>query len=163
MSNNGITDEPSFYDLDRYRLDEEWNNQPRLFYKHAMQLSEARAEHERCKAAQDLVRAELDREVRLEPARFEIAKITETAVENAVILNKRYRKALARTLQARKDVNDLEVAVQTLEHRKRALEKLVELFAMSYYAEPRASKRIDPEAINDAAKKNLRKRGQQRV
>lgn len=123
----------SFFVIDPDRLDEEWVNHVRVYFEQASRLADLRAEADRAKANLEVVDAELDREIRLDPQRFGLDKVTEGAVEKTIILQKKHRLAVERSIQARHDQAIGEASVHGLDHKKRALEKLVELRLASYY------------------------------
>lgn len=128
------------FHLDPDRLDEEWVAQPSLYHEHALVLAEAREHYERAKAERDLVAAELDREVRSDPARFGLDKVTEAAVQTAVATQKRLAQATNAVITARFETDKAQAVVDALEHRKKALENLVQLRLSDYFAEPRPPK-----------------------
>lgn len=125
--------------IDKDRLDEEWVNQPLLYYKYAMKLADAREDFERAKARKDVVEAELDAAIRRDPPAFGLEKITEDALKKAIIRQRRYTEAQEELIKARHSMDVLEVKVNTLDHKKRGLEKLVDLRLKEYFSEPRAS------------------------
>lgn len=131
------TPDPDIFRPNRDALDGEWVEQPRLYYEWAAKLAEARSEYERTKADLKLVEAELDRDIRRDPESFGHAKITETLVERTIQLQRAYRRAHDLMLQAKHTAEQLEAAVTALDHRKRALEGLVQLWLASYFAAPR--------------------------
>lgn len=155
MNNNG----ENIFDLDPNRLDTEWKNQPKLFYQAAEKLAEMKAEYEKAKTNKELVMAELDRDIRLQPERFQVDKITESAVEKTITLQRDYKKAVSRLLQAKHDVDLAQVVVDTMDHRKKALENLVSLRLANYYSEPRVRQgtgREEAEAVINPRKKRTR-------
>ena len=139
-----MQNEFKYFELDKYRLDEEWVSQVALYHGHATKLAEAREEFERAKAARDVVYAELDRDIRANPGAFGLGeddrRVTESAIRNAALLQKRYTRAENRVINAKHDVDIHAVAVETLDHRKKALENLVQLQLANYFAEPKAPK-----------------------
>lgn len=128
--------EPDFYQLDQNELDKEWIQQPELYFRHASELAEARREFEKAKAEKELVIAELDKEIRENPQQFGFEKMTEKLVESTIIRQKRYQTATHSYLKAKHEMDVAQVAVDTLEHRKKALEKLVDLWQGSYFSKP---------------------------
>lgn len=124
--------------IDQNKLDREWTDQPKRFYDYAIKLADARADQERSKVELDLAVAELDQAIRQEPERFGIEKITEAAVKNAILMTPRYAKYMKKVIAAKHRVDVLQAAVTALDHRKRALEKLVDLHGQNYFSEPRA-------------------------
>jgi len=130
------TDELNPFDIDQNQLDREWVEHIRKFHKYAKKLVKARDEYERSKVNQDLVYAELDQEVRKHPEKYGLDKVTEGAIGKTIETNQRYREAIEKTLDTKHRVNILQIAVDTLEHRKKALENLVQLWLASYFAQP---------------------------
>lgn len=133
-----MSHEPDLFALDPNRLDAEWVEQPRLYHVHAVKLADARETWERAKAGRDVVTAELDRFVRRDPAAFGLEKVTESGVEKAVILQIRHKDATEKVITAKHGMDVMQAMVDALDHRKRALEKLVDLRLAHYFSEPRA-------------------------
>jgi hypothetical protein len=132
-------EEFDFFNLDELRLDEEWNNQPKLVYEYGTKLADARADYERAKVDRDITIAEIEQDIRREPASFDIGKLTEGAVDAAVKLDPRYRTASSKLIDAKHDMDTLEAVVDGLDHRKWALQKRTDLWMAKYYAEPQPS------------------------
>ena len=151
MNNRGdrIRDE-CMLDVDLHNLDREWVRHPKEYHHYRMCLADARAEHERAKANRDLVSAELSLEIRREPARFDLDKIREDAVERTVLIQKRYRESLDHVINTRHAVDVLEGMVSALEHKKKALEMEVQLFLADYFSEPRNPKGYSREQMDEA-------------
>lgn len=146
--------EVPLFDLDPARLDEHWTAHSREYHRYAQRLADARAEWERAKADRDVVQAELDRAVRRDPASYGVEKVTETVVERTILIQRGYQKAHDRVIEAKHTMDVLQATVDALEHRKRALEKLVELFLSDYWSQPRAKGeggRRMGEVVTDAA------------
>lgn len=152
----------SFLDIDQYNLDREWIGQPKLYGHWARKAADARLKMDEAKANLELVQAELDLEVRSNPEKFDVAKVTENTVKAAILQDVRYVGALRKTNEARHDYEVACAAVSALDHRKKALEKLVELHLASYYAEPRAP-RGRKEEVEEMTKQRVRRRGRARV
>lgn len=143
------------FKLDKFNLHIEWENQPRLFFDAATQLAEARSNLEQYKSQLEIVEAELDRDIRADPAKFNLEKITENVVRNTVILSLRYQKANQRVLRALHQVDICKVDVDTLDHRKKALENEVQLFGMNYYAKPVTPKGMGREELDGIVRKRV--------
>lgn len=125
--------------IDKDRLDEEWVSQPLLYYKYAMRLADAREEFDRAKARKEVVEAELDAAIRRDPPAFGLEKITDDAIKKAIIRQRRHTEAQEELIKAKHTMDVLDLTVDTLDQRKRALEKLVDLRLKEYFSEPRAS------------------------
>lgn len=127
-------------EINPYKLDEEWLEQAKLFFSFAADLADVKMVHDKAKANLELVEAELDREIRSDPAKYNIDKVTETSIKNAVITRSRYQKAQEELITARYDVAIHQAAVDAMDQRKKALENMVQLDGRNYYAEPTAPK-----------------------
>lgn len=134
--------EVSVFDLDASRLDTEWLEQPKIYHEYALALADAKADFERAKNIRDLIYAELDRDIRLDPSSFSVTTgsrgITEGAIEKTVLLQPEHQKAVEAVILAKHKVDRLTADVDALDHRKRALESLVQLEARDYFSAPRA-------------------------
>ena len=128
----------SIFDVNLNKLDQAWLEQAPLYYEHAMVLADARREHERAKAERDLVTAELDWAIRLTPSEYGVEKITEGAVEKTALLQRGYREAVAKLIDAKHLMDTADAMVRALEHRKATLESLVTFESRNYFAAPRA-------------------------
>ncbi len=148
-------------DIDPYRLDKEWVEQPVLYHEHAVAAVVARKVWEQAKARLEVVKAEIDIEIRRDPDAYELPKVTETVIASAVTSQKIVQEAVKRVIDAKEDLGYIEAALTALDHRKKALEKLVELETRDYHSEPRA--KGDAKEVMDQVKKQIvRRRGQRR-
>ena len=125
------------FDLDKNRLDDEWVVQPKRFLKAATELSDAKEEADRLKAERDLLEAELDNDIRSRPEDYGLAKLTEPAIKKTIMKEERMARMEDKIIKARHKVGVLDALVSALEHRKKALENLVQLRLAEYFSEPR--------------------------
>lgn len=148
--------DPSFIDIDQNNLDKEWIEQPGLFYKYACLLADAKKSLAEAKSNYDLIQAETAAEIRREPERFGLEKVTEAAITATIPLQTLVKKGSTDFIESRHTVDTLEAAVTALEHRKRALENLVSLHGQSYFSTPRATaenaKRMDEKVTENTMK-----------
>jgi hypothetical protein len=151
-----------FFDLDDTRLDEEWAQQSKHYYEHALELADARAALERAKARRDLVAAEVDRDIRADPAKYNLEKITEPAVEKQVTLSRRYAQANEEVIEAKHTVDVLFATVEALEQRKKALEGRTSLWLGNYYSDAPPKDKASREAREESQKKSIRAKTQKR-
>jgi len=156
-----MKDSDSFLDIDEHRLDEEWIGQAKLYGRWARNAASARRKMDEAKADLELVQAELDLEVRSNPEKFDLSKVTENVVKSAILQDTRYVGAQKKVNDARYDYDVAQAAVSALEHRKYALQNLVSLFLSSYYAEPKSPKGRKDE-VEEMTKQNVRRRGRAR-
>ncbi len=151
-------DDPEIFRIDQNTLDKEWISQPRFYHKYAIMLADARRIYEQAKADKELVSAELDREVRLNPTKFGVTKITEGVVEQTIILQREYRKAHDACIDAKHEVDVVQAHVDTLDHRKKALEDLVKLFLADYFSKPKDPEGVTHEQMDEMKMRARRKR-----
>ena len=130
------TEEFDFFKPDKYKLDEEWEGQPELYFEYAVKLADARSEHEHAITQQDLIEAELDRDIRSNPIKYDVAKITEGSVEKVILTQRGYQACHEVVLKAKHRVDVLQAAVTALDHRKKAIEGLVQLWLADFYSKP---------------------------
>ena len=153
-----------FFEPDKNRLDEEWVNQPKIYYEFSEKLTDAKEEVERCKArlgiAEDdlkVTKAKLSLRIRRNPEKYfgeYTEKLTEAAIENRILVHSLYAKAKAKIyklneelIAANRTVSTFYSAVHALDHRKSALERLVSLHGQNYFSTP---KPIDEHSVTTA-------------
>lgn len=144
--------------IDENALDLEWRRQPELVFKYALKLGTARLDHDSSKSYVDAIKAEIAREVRNDPTDFGISKLTEAQVKEVVESEERVLEAIEATNAARNKVEVLTAALTALEHKKRALQGLVELHAMGYFSEPKARKPVDRDYLEEEQQKRATKK-----
>ena len=131
-------------DIELNRLDDECRQQPSRYMEAAEGLAKARRTLEKAKAWLDVTRAEIDKEIRENPEKFGITKMTETVITNAILLDPRYDKEVQYIIECKHEVDVHLATVTALDHRKKSLENLVFLHGQSYFASPKNSE----EAVN---------------
>lgn len=146
-----------FLNIDKGALDEEWLKQPSLVFKYAKKAAQCKLELDEAKTALDLTKAELDKEIREDPEAFDIEKVTNPAVEAAIVAEDDYQEALAEVSKKKYELDVLYAAVNALEHKKRALESLVSLHGQNYFSTPRA-KGSNAEAVESLKSERVAKR-----
>lgn len=127
------------FSIDEDQLDKEWLGQPELANQIGRELADATLNLEQAKVDLDLVTAELSSAIRENPQDYGLDKITEKAVESAILQCRRYTKQQKELLRCKHTVDLLRAASNACEHRKKALEKLVDLWSQSYFSSPRAT------------------------
>jgi hypothetical protein len=123
--------------IDESSLDVEWLDQPSLMMKYARHAAQCRLEMDKAKEALELVKAELDKEIRTFPDRFGIEKITDKVVENTIPMQPDYKEAINNFIKARFESDVAYGAVKAMETRKDALENLGRLMGLQYFAGPK--------------------------
>ena len=158
--NRNRDDDRPILSIDLFRLDEEWIEQPELFHTYAQKLADANSEFDTAKAGLEVTKAELDREIRQNPDSFELSKLTEPLITSTVLIQPEYSKANRILIEARHTRDILQATVNALDHRKKALEKLVELHGRDYFAVPTdRTKSMDGVEKDSIQKKRKKERG----
>ena len=124
--------------IDELRLDKQWQEQPSLYHRYALELADAQREYQTARAAVDVAKAEVALDARRDPSRYGLEKTTEATIAEAVAVSEEVRAAVAHLIDARHDVDVLQAVVSGLDHRKKALENLVLLHLSDYWSTPRA-------------------------
>lgn len=150
-------EEVNFFDIDRYNLDDEWVKQPKLYHTFATKLANAKKRLEEAKAYLELMEADLNFKIRQDPTTYGLSKVTDKSVEAAILTRKVYQTARDSFIKAKHRVDLLDGAVRTLDHRKRALEDLVDLHLNDYFSRPQA-KRSDPAKIAESVGKRVKRK-----
>jgi len=156
LAQEGLSEPDLVFGIDKNILDEEWLNQPKLYFTWAVQLEDAKNAFEETKQEFDVTQAEVELEIRDKPTQFNLPeKTTEKMIATALMLTKEYQTGQSSVNKARHRVGIIQAAVTALDHRKRALEKLVDLHGQKYFATPRASEH-SKEAVSDIEKRAAR-------
>ncbi len=148
-------------EIDQDALDREWLDHPKMVHDLAIRLADAGRDLEIAENHLKLVSAELDLEIREDPEAFDLGKITEAAVSATVIQQDRYRSAFKKVVNQRHTCNVLKAGTNALEHRKRALEKLVDLWSQDYFASPRAMTDNSKEVVKRAIRSKGKRKAEQ--
>ena len=149
------------FGIDPLRLEEEWTRHPQRVYTAAMRAATAEMEHEQAKKKLKLIGARLAMDIRLRPSHYEALKSTDAAVQEAMIVQPEYQEAEAEVIAKQYALNDVRASVESLEHTKRALTMLVELWIKEYYSNPQQRTQLGP--MSDVEKSAIRTSGQRRM
>jgi ribosomal protein L37E len=154
-------------EIDRLRLDEEWSDQPKQFLIWSQQAADCQLEYDQAKAKLEVTVAEISNEIRKSPSIFGLDKVTEKAVELCIPLQPDHQLRVRKVNEARHALEVAKSAVNALEHRKRALTMLTELFIRDYYSDmtvKRTSKPLNSDGpMSDDEKAAVRSRGRRRA
>ena len=134
--------------MDKYSLDLECLNQPRLFTKWADKLADAVAERDRADQKVEVVKAEVEQSIRVNPQKYGIDKVTEATIKSYVTTSQEVNKAIEDWIQAKHVVGLLMSAKEAMEQRKSMLEELVKLYLSGYWADPKIPKESKEEMSN---------------
>jgi hypothetical protein len=131
-----MNDKPSPLKVDRYNLDDECEKQADEFHIWAEKLAKAREAVANSKNELAMVMADLSIKIRQFPDTFKLTKVTENTVESAIILHPRYQEAKKALIKAEYFEDHYKAMVDAFHHKKSMIEKLCDLDARDYFAEP---------------------------
>lgn len=146
---------------DPNRLDDNWVEQPGLRLAYGRELADAKRKVAEANAELKVTECELELAVRSDPEKYGLAKSTEGAVKTVVPTLDEYRKAKRALIESQHDADVLDAVVSAIDHRKKALEDLVQLHCCGYFAEPRAPEGAR-ERMDDVKKSKVRGGGRRR-
>lgn len=125
--------------IDKYDLDEECVDHSLRYDKWGEAHVEADLRKEKAERRLDVVKAELDEEIRSNPKKYgweEDRAPTEPFVKAAIARHPRLKEAYKIYYRAKGRAGKLKVAVRAFEHRKRNLTDLCGLHNKQYYSRP---------------------------
>lgn len=149
--------------IDEQALDIEWLEQPALFMKYARHAAQMRKDVDLKKENIEITKAEVDKEIRQNPEKFNIEKVTDASVAANVLSTPKYKKANQEYIEAKYELDMAVAAVSAMNQRKDALENLVKLHGQQYFAGPKVPRdlkweREEKEKITNAGISNKIKR-----
>jgi hypothetical protein len=148
-------------EIDRDRLEWEWFRQSDLAEEAAVEVVQAQDDLEDAERLLELCIAELQSKMRNRPDHYKIRKVTDKAIEMAIPLQSAYQGALQHRNECKRLVGLAKALVTGLEHKKRALEKAVDLLIFGYWSAPRTTKERE-DHINSRIKKERRLEGEKK-
>lgn len=134
-----------FHEINRNRLEEEWEAQPGNYRRVAEAWADAKEKLEELEDEKEVITAELDLDIRGNPTKYGLdpKKLREESIKNTILLQKEIRLITKDIIKARHNVDILKAGVTSLDHKKKALESLVVLKVNALYATPRVSKEVN--------------------
>lgn len=122
--------------IDENSLDLELLDQASLFMKYAKHYANTQKELDSFKQELDIMRAELDKSIREHPDKYKIEKVTEGAIQSAILTDGGYIQANKNFLNVKYENDMAKNACQAVTMRKEMLEGMIKLLAQSYFAGP---------------------------
>lgn len=145
------------FTIDEGALDREWLQQPTLMYKYATRQAKSRMALTVAKNNLEAVAVRVAAAIRKNPGAFGIERATESAVSEAVKCSVKYEKALEAVTLAQFEHDAAGAAVTALDHKRKALENLVDLHGQDYFSAPRYKNEASREAATDITKTKARR------
>lgn len=144
--------------IDDSALDVEWLQQASLTIKYCQIEAQARKAVDDAKARLDVVQAELDLDIRSNPEKHGLTKVTESAIKNAILLTQEYKDAQEELHQAQYEMNMAQGATRAIYAKKDALENLVRLHGQQYFAGPSIPRDLSKEWEKKSQQTNSNKK-----
>jgi len=159
MQDDKVPNDTHFLDIDADTLDKALVEQPALFFKHSKRLADARLALDEAESAFDVTKAELSLMIRDFPKKFGLGdKVTEGSVNAVLSSHESCQKAQRKIHRCKHNVELLSSMVKALDHRKRALEKLVDLHGQNYFSSPRVAGEEARSSLDHARTKQMVKK-----
>ena len=142
--------------IDEAHLDKECIRLPSDYLKWAHKSADAKRDVDEAKNALEVAEADASRDIRENPARYGLEKVTEKAIGECLATAPSYQAKVRAHIEAKHKAEMVQAVVWALEHKKRTLTLLVELHGMGYFSQPKVSAK-GREAVDDMLKKNMRR------
>jgi len=143
--------------IDPDSLDVEWLNQPTLVMKYSREVAQLKRELELAKERLDLTKAEIDKDVRTHPDKYKLDKVTEKAIDSITLDDPEFKKDNKTLIDTRYDLDIAQAALNAISQRKDALENLVRLHGMQYFAGPKVPRELSKEWEKKQTQQNVNK------
>ena len=141
-------------EIDPDALDICWLDQPNIMRKYTGHSALMQKKVDEAKEKLELIKAELDKKIRSNPAKYELTKVVDATVAATIIIQPKYQEASTDYIEAKFELNIAKGAVDAVEHRKSALENMVKLFGQTYFAGPNMPRNINKEWEEHQKQKN---------
>lgn len=123
--------------VDFSNLDREWIDFPEQLFEACEAEREKTAEIKEKKLKLDQLMSEKSTEIRNNPKEFGIDKITERAIEEVLATEEKVVKRKEQLLTLENELEKRKNVRMALYEKRRALENLVTLYGLGYFAEPK--------------------------
>jgi len=144
--------------IDANALDVEWLKQPELMRSYAKYAAYTQKELDMAKERLNTGKAEIEMKIRQNPKAYGLDKVTDAAVQSAVLLQDEYQKLSQLYINARYENDIANAVVRAIDQKKTALENLVKLLGTAYFAGPRIPRNLSVEWLKDQERRNQNKK-----
>ena len=131
--------------IDETALDVEWLQQSHLMYKYAKYQADTKKVMDEAKEMLEFIRAKLEMDIRANPENYGLSKVTESAIASTILLQPEYQESSKKYIEAKYENDVAAAAVRAIDQKKTALENLVKLLSVSYFAGPSAPRDLSLE------------------
>jgi len=134
--------------INKHDLETEWLAQPNHYFHYSSRQADARLEMDQAKEELEQVKADLNLDIRSNPEKYNVPKVTNESVAAAMVMEEDYSKASQALMQARHTHDIITSAVRAFEQRRAALENLVKLRLSQLHSSPK----VDAESAEELDK-----------
>lgn len=142
--------------LNRYHLDQNAIDQVELYEDATDAWADAVFERDIAKENLTTLKADVDEEIRLDPKKYgwdsESKAPTETWISNQIVKDERIKEATIAHIKLVHQVNIFSGKKETLEHRKKSLEILTDLYKGQYFVAVARNDNNYKKAVTDEGK-----------
>jgi hypothetical protein len=142
--------------INRFRLEQECEEQPSKYLFWANLLADAKAEVDRLENQLRLTLAEQEKKTRFSMEEAGV-KATEASVKAGVETSDAVFSAREKLQEAESVQYHLEAGVKAFEHRKSEIDNLTQLWIKGYYAKPDGGRRSVTDDVSSDIRKDLNK------
>jgi len=139
--------------IDPEALDVEWLGQADLMRRYTRHAAEMKREVDEAKERLEVGKATIEMDIRANPDKYGLSKVTESAIQSVMVLQDEYRQLMKEYIDAKYEADIAIGAVRAVDQRKSALEELVRLLGSSYFAGPRIPRDLATEWIQERQRK----------
>ncbi len=135
-------------------LDKNAIEQPSLYEDYSRKWAEAVYARDKVKEQISIIKSEIDEEIRRNPKNFGWTAekdVTETWLNKQIDAHEKVKEANQKLIDAQHEVNVFSSAKETLEHRKKMLEVLTDLYKGNYFT----ARSRSGEAFSNATEKSV--------
>lgn len=139
--------------IDPEALDVEWLNQAELMRKYSKHAADMKYQMDNLKERMEWTKAEVEMKIRSTPEAYGLVKVTESAIQSTLLLEPDYTKVQGEYNESRYEYDVAMAAVRAVDQKKNALENLVKLLSLSYFAGPISPRDLSQESMNQSSQK----------
>lgn len=132
--------------IDAGSLDKEWQDAPSRYMEVVEAQTDAQSMVDSLKDKLEVTEAVLANDIRKNPDKYGLVKLTDTMTKDLVASDPSLIEIRTQLLAAKKQASLLSGLATAMEHRRKALGYLVELFIRNYQSSPTTSTPIGKEA-----------------
>lgn len=122
-------------EIDIYSLEKECATNPQELYDAGMAYAEANYAYAAAKMERELMEAETNQNVRADPKKYKLEKITENAISNTVTTDKNVIKAKNKEMAAYYEMEKARAMRDAVSQKASLLKQEVTLWVTNYYAD----------------------------